>query len=77
MAMTETPNLAASGAKEIAERLATISGGRVLDVGTGKGKFIETLMQTLKSFDSFVGIDIDHEDLAKAREATNRCGFRR
>lgn len=59
--------LMASGAKEIAERLAKIEGGRVLDVCTGKGKFIETLMKTLKAFDSFVGVDIDTEDLAAAR----------
>jgi ubiquinone/menaquinone biosynthesis C-methylase UbiE len=60
--------LMASGAKEIAERLSKIAGGRVLDVGTGKGKFIETLMKTLKTFDSFVGVDIDTDDLATARE---------
>jgi SAM-dependent methyltransferase len=57
-----------SGAKEIADQLAELKGGRVLDVCTGKGKFIETLMKTLKAFDSFVGIDIDTDDLAEARE---------
>ncbi len=69
MAMTETPNLAASGAKAIAERLLAISGGRVLDVCTGKGEFITTLKKTLGSFDSFVGVDFNSEDLAKACEA--------
>ena len=57
-----------SGAKEIADRLAQIEGGRVLDVCSGKGKFIETLMKTLKAFDGFVGIDIDLDDLTEAQE---------
>lgn len=57
-----------SGAKEIADRLAEIKGGRILDVCTGKGKFIETLMKTLKAFDSFIGVDIDTDDLAAAHE---------
>ncbi|MDO8055516.1 MAG: methyltransferase domain-containing protein [Candidatus Hermodarchaeota archaeon] len=65
---TELPGLMSSGAKEIADRLAKIEGGRVLDVCTGKGKFIETLMKTLKAFDSFFGVDIDADDLAAARE---------
>ncbi len=66
--MTDLPGLDASGAREIAQQLAQISGGHILDVATGKGAFIETLMKTLKAFDSFVGVDIDQEDLAKARE---------
>ena len=49
--------LALSNAPNIAKRLVTISGGRVLDVATGDGKFIDTLMKTLKDYDSFVGID--------------------
>jgi ubiquinone/menaquinone biosynthesis C-methylase UbiE len=67
--VVDLPNLEASGAQAIADRLAMIHGGRVLDVGTGEGEFIETLMKTLKSFDSVVGIDINQEDLAKGREA--------
>jgi|GEM_PF-113850 len=66
--MDSIPNLDASGAREIAQRLATISGGRVLDVCTGKGKFIGTLMKTLNAFDSFVGIDLSREDLEAARK---------
>jgi ubiquinone/menaquinone biosynthesis C-methylase UbiE len=71
MSVVETKELSglmASGAKEITNRLAEIRGGRVLDVCTGKGKFIETLMKTLKTFDGFTGIDIDTDDLAAARE---------
>ncbi|MFX1491361.1 MAG: class I SAM-dependent methyltransferase [Promethearchaeota archaeon] len=64
----ELPGLEASGARAIAERLAVMVGGRVLDVCTGKGDFIEMLMKTLKEFDCFVGVDIADDDLAVARE---------
>jgi ubiquinone/menaquinone biosynthesis C-methylase UbiE len=49
--------LASSNAGKIAKRLGSVSGGRVLDVATAEGGFIDTLMKTLKSYDSFVGID--------------------
>lgn len=54
--------LALSSAGTIAKRLGGISGGRVLDVGTGEGEFIDTLMKTLKDYDSFVGIDYCSSD---------------
>jgi ubiquinone/menaquinone biosynthesis C-methylase UbiE len=49
--------LALSNAGKIAKRLGFISGGNVLDVATGDGNFIDTLMKTLKDYDSFVGVD--------------------
>jgi len=49
--------LASSNAGKIARRLGDISAGKVLDVGTGSGGFISTLIKTLKAYDSFVGID--------------------
>ncbi|MFY9606954.1 MAG: class I SAM-dependent methyltransferase, partial [Thermoplasmata archaeon] len=49
--------LASSNAGKIAKRLGSVSGGRVLDVATARGGFIDTLMKTLKNYDSFVGID--------------------
>lgn len=61
--------LASSGALDIQARLNSISGGRVLDVATGDGDFIHTLMKTLKDYDSFVGIDSSEEELQKAKEA--------
>ena len=67
--MVNLPNLEASGAKEIATALSVISGGRVLDVCTGKGAFIGTLMKALKDFAEFIGVDIDQQDLAAGREA--------
>jgi SAM-dependent methyltransferase len=49
--------LASSNAGKIARRLSSVSGGRILDVATGGGDFIHTLMKTLRSYDSLVGID--------------------
>lgn len=57
----------ASGAVEIFNRLAEISGGKVLDVATSQGGFIDTMMDVLKDYDSFIGIDIASADLEKAR----------
>jgi len=60
--------LANSGAIAIAERLKTISGGKVLDVATETGGFIKVLMNVLKDYSSFIGIDIVSDDLESARE---------
>ena len=49
--------LGSSEAPRIAKRLGSISGGLVLDVATSEGGFIDTLMNTLKDYESFVGID--------------------
>jgi ubiquinone/menaquinone biosynthesis C-methylase UbiE len=49
--------LASSNASKIAKRLRSVSGGRILDVATAGGGFIDTLMKTLKDYDSIVGID--------------------
>ena len=57
-----------SNAIRIMERLRSISGGRVLDVATGKGGFIDTLMKTLKDYDSFVGIDCSEEDVESGKK---------
>lgn len=50
-------SLRSSEAPKIAERLGSISGGRVLDVATGRGGFIDILINTLKDYESFIGID--------------------
>jgi ubiquinone/menaquinone biosynthesis C-methylase UbiE len=60
--------LRASGALEIGKRLGGIPGGRVLDVATGSGDFINTLMKMLKSYDGFVGVDISVKDLESAKK---------
>jgi SAM-dependent methyltransferase len=58
--------LEGSRAREIAQALGAISGGRVLDVCTGTGDFISTLLRTLKDYESFVGVDWSKQDLKKA-----------
>lgn len=60
--------LASSGARKIEKRLKSISGGRVLDVATGDGGFVDTLMKTLKDFDSFVGIDYSEKEVKSAKK---------
>jgi SAM-dependent methyltransferase len=40
------------------QALGGISGGRVLDVATGDGDFIKTLVGNLKSYEEVIGIDI-------------------
>ena len=57
-----------SGAIRIAERLRSISGGKVLDVATGNGGFIDTLMKALKDYDCFVGIDSSKKEVESARK---------
>jgi ubiquinone/menaquinone biosynthesis C-methylase UbiE len=57
--------LASSNAGRIAEKLASISAGKVLDVATGRGGFIDTLTKALKAYDFFVGIDYCHSDESK------------
>jgi ubiquinone/menaquinone biosynthesis C-methylase UbiE len=37
--------------------LGGVSGGRVLDVATGEGSFIKTLLENLKSYSQIIGID--------------------
>lgn len=60
--------LATSGALKARSELGSISGGKVLDVATGAGDFIDTLMKTLKEYDCFVGIDISKKDLESAKK---------
>lgn len=49
-----------------------VSGGRVLDVGTGVGNFIPILQECLSSYSEIVGIDSREVALVKAREKFGR-----
>ena len=60
--------LASSGAIKIAEKLKTISGGKILDVATQSGGFIRTLNKTLKDFNYFTGIDISFDNIESIRK---------
>lgn len=65
--------LASSNARKIAKRLGSVPGGRILDVATSRGGFIDTLMKTLKNYDSFVGIDYYASDpLKKEMESAKK-----
>jgi ubiquinone/menaquinone biosynthesis C-methylase UbiE len=51
------------------EKLSSLSGGRVLDVGTGRGYFIHTLTECFKDYDEMIGVDnCSDEKLQPARE---------
>jgi SAM-dependent methyltransferase len=60
--------LASSGAVQIAEVLGSVSGGDVMDVGTGRGDLVVMLSEFLEDYSTFTGIDLDEEKLEKARE---------
>jgi len=63
-----TDSIRNSGVLEIRDRMSSISGGRVLDVGTQYGSFISVMMKSMKDYEAFVGIDISEDNLEKARE---------
>jgi len=67
--------LASSNAVKIAQKLGMISAGSVLDVGTDKGGFIDTLIKTLKAYDSFTGIDYCPSDKSKKDMESARKRF--
>jgi SAM-dependent methyltransferase len=43
----------------VQECLASLSGGKVLDVATGAGGFVDTLLENLQNVEEIVGIDIE------------------
>lgn len=61
-------NLLKSGAVEITKIMKSISGGNVLDVASGDGDFILMLIDALKDYESFTGIDSNKEEIAKAKK---------
>ncbi len=52
----------------LAQRLAAFAGGTVLDIATSEGGFVQTLAESLSSYDSIVGIDTNADRIATARE---------
>ncbi len=49
-----------------------IPGGRVLDIATGEGGFVDLLALTLRDYSNIVGIDISERRLARARTTYDR-----
>jgi ubiquinone/menaquinone biosynthesis C-methylase UbiE len=58
--------------------LGGIEGGRVLDVATQEGHFVQILMDNLKSYTEIVGVDINEGAIESARSNFGRedVGFR-
>ncbi len=54
--------------KEIDYPFSQIAGGKILDVATGEGGFIELLTDRLPAFDEIIGIDIVESKFNKTRE---------
>lgn len=54
--------------EKLKSTLKKISGGKVLDVGTGRGEFINLLKGNLKDYTKIVGIDMNDIALEKAKE---------
>lgn len=52
----------------LGKKFGELSGGKVLDIGTGRGWFINLLKENLKDYDEFIGIDIREEVLKEAKE---------
>jgi len=60
--------------------LSDISGGRVLDAGTGRGGFVEDLIAELRDYDEIIGVDVDSslaEGFATRFAAHSRVRFQR
>jgi ubiquinone/menaquinone biosynthesis C-methylase UbiE len=54
--------------KKLKDALSKISGGKVLDVGTGIGEFIDSLKENLKDYTEIIGIDMNDIALEKAKD---------
>lgn len=57
------------GVMDSSELLRALHAGRVLDVGTGKGQFVGSLIEELGSYTEMVGIDLSDEGAAAFEEA--------
>jgi ubiquinone/menaquinone biosynthesis C-methylase UbiE len=52
--------------------LGGISGGRVLDVATQEGHFVQILMENLQSYTEIVGIDINEQAIEAAQDSLDQ-----
>ena len=57
------------------EALGGINGGRVLDVATQEGGFVQILMDSLQDYTEIVGIDIDEPAIETARSTLGQEGI--
>jgi ubiquinone/menaquinone biosynthesis C-methylase UbiE len=56
--------------------LSGIDGGRVLDVATQQGHFVQILMENLQGYTEIVGIDISEQAIETARDAFEQANVR-
>jgi len=52
----------------IEKAISSIPGGRVLDVATQEGHFVQMLMNNLQSYTQIIGIDVNEQAIKTARE---------
>ena len=53
---------------KLGSRLKQIEGGKILDVATGRGEFVQMLSRSLKNFDEIIGIDSDRKAIHSSRD---------
>ena len=49
-------------------RFQEVRGGRILDVATQNGQFIQRIINSFKDYREIIGIDIDERSVKKAQE---------
>jgi len=57
--------------ERLKEKLSSIAAGRVLDIGTGRGDFVELLDTNLKDYTEIIGIDSSEKAIEAAGERFN------
>jgi ubiquinone/menaquinone biosynthesis C-methylase UbiE len=60
----------------IKSALGCIAGGKVLDVATQEGGFVQILIENLKSYTEIVGLDINEQAIEKAQSKIEKPGVR-
>ena len=53
--------------EKLMKRMKEIKGGKILDIATGRGEFIHSLMNGLESYDSILGIDFSARSIEFAQ----------
>lgn len=61
-----------TGIERILQQLHSISSEKALDVATGDGIFIRSLIKTLKGYNTFIGVDVSQKSLNTASRRSKR-----
>jgi SAM-dependent methyltransferase len=60
----------------LTEKLKTLHGGKILDIATGYGEFLEFLANSFNNYDEALGIDLSAEIIREARlRSFGKCRF--